>query len=57
MDVLALSLKRAAKMIVEDQTLQKVVDNRYGWDQELGQKILSGKASLEDLAKMMAFKG
>lgn len=31
-----------------------MVDNRYaGWNQDLGQQILSGKASLEDLAKIV----
>ena len=53
MDVLALSLKRAAKMI-EDQQLQNIVDTRYaGWKGELGQQILTGKASLADLAKIV----
>ncbi len=56
-DVLALSLKRAAKML-EDQALQKVVDNRYaGWNQDLGLQILNGKASLEDLAKIVETQG
>ncbi|VEI47699.1 xylose isomerase [Actinobacillus equuli] len=55
-DVLALSLKRAAKMI-EDQTLQGIVDQRYaGWNGDLGQQILAGKASLEDLAKSLKAK-
>lgn len=57
MDVLALSLKRAAKMI-EDQQLQKVVDQRYaGWDSEFGQQILQGKLSLADLAQQVESKG
>ncbi|HGO5815868.1 TPA: xylose isomerase [Mannheimia haemolytica] len=56
-DVLALSLKRAAKML-EDQALQKLVDNRYaGWNQDLGLQILNGKASLEDLAKIVENQG
>ncbi|SEQ26483.1 xylose isomerase [Basfia succiniciproducens] len=50
-DVLALSLKRAAKML-EDHTLQNIVDQRYaGWNSELGQQILAGKSSLEALAQ------
>ncbi|WP_373101272.1 MULTISPECIES: xylose isomerase [Pasteurellaceae] len=51
-DVLALSLKRAATML-EDGMLQDNLDKRYaGWNQGIGQQILSGKASLEDLAKL-----
>ncbi|MDH2925069.1 D-xylose isomerase [Nicoletella semolina] len=53
-DVLALSFKRAAKMI-EDETLQKLVNARYsGWDSDFGKKILSGSASLQDLANKVA---
>lgn len=52
-DVLALSLKRAAKMI-EDNVLQHIVDKRYaGWNGDLGHRILDGKVSLEDLAKIV----
>lgn len=51
-DVLALSLKRAAKLL-EDKTLEKIVEQRYaGWSSELGQQILSGQSSLEALAKV-----
>ena len=50
-DVLALSLKRAAKL-VEDKALENIVEQRYaGWNGELGQQILSGNSSLEALAK------
>ncbi|MFZ7174556.1 xylose isomerase [[Pasteurella] aerogenes] len=50
-DVLALSLKRAAKLL-EDKALENIVEQRYaGWRGELGQQILSGKSSLEALAK------
>ena len=50
-DVLALSLKRAAKML-EDNVLQNLVGQRYaGWNGELGQQILTGKSSLEALAQ------
>lgn len=56
-DVLALSLKRAAKML-QDETLQKLVDARYaGWNGELGQQILQGKTSLEQLAQLVQEKG
>ena len=50
-DVLALSLKRAVKLL-EDKALENIVEQRYaGWRGELGQQILSGKSSLEALAK------
>ncbi|MCU9999425.1 xylose isomerase [[Pasteurella] aerogenes] len=51
-DVLALSLKRAAKLL-EDKALENIVEQRYaGWNGELGQQILSGNSSLEALAKV-----
>src|SRR6185312_13906586 len=50
LDVLARSLK-AAVALIEDGTYDKIVDERYaGWNGDLGQSILSGKASLADLA-------
>jgi len=56
-DVLALSLKKAAKML-EDQTLQNLVDSRYaGWSGELGQQILAGKTSLQALAQQVETQG
>lgn len=51
MDTLALALKAAARMI-EDDKLNQLVAKRYaGWNGELGQQILQGKASLESLAQ------
>ncbi|OOF62478.1 xylose isomerase [Rodentibacter sp. Ppn85] len=56
-DVLALSLKRAAKML-QEETLQKIVEARYaGWSGELGQRILQGQLSLEQLARLVQEKG
>lgn len=51
MDTMALSLKAAARMI-EDDRLNQLVAKRYaGWNGELGQQILQGKLSLEQLAQ------
>ncbi|PWC19647.1 xylose isomerase [Brenneria corticis] len=50
MDTLALSLKAAARMIEDDQLNQLVAKRYAGWNGELGQQILQGKASLESLA-------
>ncbi|EHK90667.1 xylose isomerase [Aggregatibacter actinomycetemcomitans] len=56
-DVLALSLKRAAQML-EEQRLQQLVDERYaGWRQSLGQQILQGNASLAQLAQAVEQQG
>ncbi|OOR97237.1 xylose isomerase [Canicola haemoglobinophilus] len=53
MDVLALSLKRAAKML-EQQVLQNMLEQRYaGWNSSLGQQILTGSSSLEQLAHLV----
>ena len=53
LDVLALSLKRAAQML-QDKVLQDVVDKRYaGWNGDLGRRILNGQASLQDLAQLV----
>lgn len=53
LDVLALSLKRAAQML-QDKALQDVVDKRYaGWNGDLGRRILNGQASLQDLAQLV----
>lgn len=50
-DTMALSLKSAAKML-ESQTLSQCVTNRYaGWDKQLGNDILQGKMSLQQIAK------
>lgn len=51
-DILALSLKRAAK-ILEDKRLTQFVEQRYqGWNNELGQQILAGQLSLEKIAQL-----
>ncbi|MBV1787640.1 xylose isomerase [Marinobacterium sp. D7] len=51
MDVLALSLKRAAAM-VENDRLSELVERRYaGWKSGFGQKILQGELSLADLQR------
>ncbi|RJL19875.1 xylose isomerase [Pectobacterium polaris] len=51
MDTMALALKAAARMI-EDDKLNQLVAKRYaGWNGELGQQILQGKASLESLTR------
>ncbi|WP_163027303.1 xylose isomerase, partial [Pseudomonas viridiflava] len=51
MDVLALSLERAAAMVQNDQ-LQKFKDQRYaGWQQPFGKAVLAGDFSLESLAQ------
>ena len=56
-DVLALSLIRAAKML-KDNILQSAVDKRdAGWNTEFGKNILTGKSSLEDLAKFVETSG
>jgi xylose isomerase len=53
MDALARGLITAEKMI-NDGKLADVIRQRYaGWDRELGQKILGGKASLADLSKLV----
>ncbi|MDG2472599.1 MAG: xylose isomerase [Pseudomonadales bacterium] len=53
MDTMAKSLLNAAKLI-EDAPLSNFVDERYaGWQQKLGQSILSGGHSLESLSKLV----
>ena len=50
MDHLAMSLKRAAKMI-EDDFLGEAVSERYkGWNGELGKDVMAGNYSLESLS-------
>ncbi|TDQ57723.1 D-xylose isomerase [Mesocricetibacter intestinalis] len=52
-DVLALSLERAAKMLT-DKSLENIVAQRYaGWEQGIGQQILNQQASLESLANFV----
>ncbi|NBB09996.1 xylose isomerase [Pseudomonas sp. SLFW] len=51
MDVLALSLERAAAM-VENDVLQQFKTQRYaGWDQPFGRAVQTGEFSLESLAR------
>ncbi|WP_236181812.1 xylose isomerase [Pseudomonas sputi] len=51
MDVLALSLERAAAMVQNDQ-LQRLKDQRYaGWQQPFGQSVLAGEFNLQTLAE------
>ncbi|EPO6576475.1 xylose isomerase [Escherichia coli] len=51
MDVMAQSLKLAARMI-EDGKLEQGLAKRYaGWQGELGQKIMSGQMSLDNIAR------
>ncbi|OOL38785.1 xylose isomerase [Pseudomonas sp. FSL W5-0299] len=51
MDVLALSLERAAAM-VQDDRLQQLKDQRYsGWQQPFGQAVLTGDFNLQSLAE------
>ncbi|EJM18468.1 xylose isomerase [Pseudomonas sp. GM18] len=51
MDVLALSLERAAAMVQNDQ-LQRLKDQRYaGWQQPFGQAVLAGEFNLQSLAE------
>jgi xylose isomerase len=57
MDVLARGVLIAEKMMA-DGKLKKHLDERYaGWNAELGQKILGGKASLADLSDLVLDKG
>ena len=57
MDVCARGLLAAEKMI-EDGDLAKVVATRYGdWSGELGQNMLSGSLSLEDISDQVLSSG
>ncbi|HLV66500.1 MAG TPA: xylose isomerase, partial [Polyangiaceae bacterium] len=57
MDTLARGLLAAEKMIA-DGRLDAVIQDRYaGWKSELGERILSGKASLADLSDLVLEKG
>ena len=50
-DTMALSLKCAAK-IIEDNVLEQKVTQRYAaWEENLGQQILQGKMTLQDIAQ------
>lgn len=51
MDAIAIALRNAATMI-EDKTLESFVEQRYAsWNTEVGQKVLKGEMSLEELSK------
>ena len=50
MDNIALALKKAAKLIESDFLAEFVAQRYKGWSNELGQDVLSGKLSLEQLA-------
>ncbi len=53
LDTMARGLLMAEKMI-QDGKFENVVKRRYaGWDSELGQRIMGGKASLQDLSKLV----
>lgn len=50
MDIMALALKCAAKMLI-DETLNNIVNERYaGWNSQLGKDILQKNLSLQDIA-------
>jgi xylose isomerase len=51
MDHMALALKKAAAMIENDFIAAKRTERYAGWEKDLGQSILTGKQSLESLAK------
>ncbi|SER03495.1 D-xylose isomerase [Faunimonas pinastri] len=56
MDAIARGLEGAAKML-EEGDLKSFVDERYsGWDSGIGQEILKGEKSLDDLAKYVEEK-
>jgi xylose isomerase len=53
LDTMARGLLMAEKMI-QDGKFETVVKRRYaGWDGELGHRIMGGKASLQDLSKLV----
>ncbi|WP_373880329.1 xylose isomerase [Martelella alba] len=57
MDVMAQALRVAARMI-EDGRLAQAVEARYaGWNQSLGRDILTGKMTLDDVARYAADHG
>jgi xylose isomerase len=57
MDTLARGLLIAEK-ITKDKKLEQLVEKRYsGWGGELGQRILSGKSSIDDLSEHVLSKG
>lgn len=57
MDAFARGLE-IAQAILDDGRLQKMLDERYaGWQNDLGKKILSGKASFADCESFVSQKG
>lgn len=54
MDVMALSLERAAGMIENDVLGQNIANRYAGWNSQMGKDILSGKLSLAALAEQAA---
>jgi xylose isomerase len=57
MDTLARGLLAAERMLA-DKKLESLVAQRYaGWQQELGQKIMSKKMTLDDLSSHVLSKG
>ncbi|KPC52177.1 xylose isomerase [Amantichitinum ursilacus] len=51
MDVLALSLKRAAAMVENDVLAQNKAQRYAGWDGEFGRAVLAGQKSLDEVAQ------
>jgi xylose isomerase len=51
MDVLALSLERAAAMVQNDALEQFKAQRYAGWDKSFGRAVLGGDFSLESLAE------
>lgn len=56
MDVMALSLERAATMIENDILGKNIADRYAGWNSKMGKSILSGELSLEALVKQAVTK-
>ncbi|EOA1826300.1 TPA: xylose isomerase [Raoultella planticola] len=51
MDVMALALKKAARMIEDGQLEQRVAKRYAGWSRDVGQQILQGQMSLAQTAR------
>jgi xylose isomerase len=56
-DALAQGLRSAAKLLAEGKLDAMVADRYASWREPLGQRILSGKASLVELEKWVLDKG
>jgi len=50
-DVLALALKRAARLIEQDELAQFKRERYAGWQTELGQRLLKGEMTLAQTAE------